>query len=192
MQNSSESKRADFFAVTQSEFFLLIIFIVLSYSIFQLGKVDEVKVENANLSAETTSMQDTICNLRDSLNSLRTRATSLMTKLDSILIFTNTGIGNCLDQGYLAELTIDGEDLLSCRFLVDQRIGNHIIAAGSEQRFNRHTFSKFGQAVLEFSKNQIPECRFSIRIRDSEFVSKQQLKSIYTLSNKYFNAMIVQ
>lgn len=192
MPNSSENKKLEFFAVTQSEFFLLIIFIVLSYSIFQFGKVEEVKVENANLSAETTSMQDTIRNLRDSLNSLVTRAATLTTKLDSILTFTNTGIGNCLDQGYFAELTINGEDLLSCRFLVNHRIGDQLIKAGSEQRFNRHTFSRFGQAVLQFSKNQIPECRFSIRIMDSEHISKQQLKAIYTLSNKYFNAMIVQ
>jgi len=192
MKNSSESKRADFFAVTQSEFFLLIIFIILSYSIFQLGKVETVEVENVKLSAETTSLRDTIRNLRDSLNAVVTRAATLTAKLDSILTFTNTGIGNCLDQGYFAELTINGEDLLSCRFLVNHKIGDQLIEAGSEQKFNRHTFSRFGQAVLQFSKNQIPECRFSIRIRDSEHISKQQLKAIYTLSNKYFNAMIVQ
>lgn len=190
MPNSSENRNLEFFALTQSEFFLIVIFIILSYSIFQLGNLKDTQAQSKHLHDANQKMTEQIKGLGDSLRSLMISKA----ELDSLKRFKNTGIGNCLGEGkgFLAELSIKDDDLLSLEFFWQLQLEGIDINSGSIRTFNRNQFANFGQAVLNFSRSRVPECRFSIRIRDSDRVTKQQLKDVYLLCNRYFNALITQ
>lgn len=192
MKDSTENKKLEFFAVTQSEFFLIVIFIILSYAIFQLGNLKLIQAESKKLRDSSQTMKGEIQALTDSTRYWQQMAILSKDQLDSLKKFTNTGIGNCLDKGFLAELSIDGEDLLSLQFLNDFHSGVIDFRQGTTKVFSKNQFAHFGQNVLNFSRSRPTECRFSIRIKDSDRVTKQQLKSVYLLCNRYFNALITK
>ena len=194
MPNSSENRKLEFFAVTQSEFFLIVIFIILSYAIFQLGNLKQIQAESKLLHDSSQTMQGEIKALTDSARYWQQMAILSKDELDSLKKFTNTGVGNCLGEGkgFLAELSIEGEDLLSLQFLNDFHSGAMDFNQGTTKVFTKNQFTRFGQTVLNFSRSRATECRFSIRIKDSDRVTKQELKSVYLLCNRYFNALITK
>lgn len=192
MKAISGGKKIDFFALTQSELFLFIIFIILSYSVLRLDEEGNKGESTASLKRANEANIEILKSVYDSLGNLKGRLRITARELDSMKQYTNTGLGNCLDQGYLAEISIDEPESIVVFFFSNVTISDRLYEEGRNVKLSIDEFRLFGRSLLEESKNRMPECRYSVKIKDSDRLSKDQLKQIYHISNLYFNTLISQ
>ncbi len=117
----------------------------------------------------------------------RGRADSLQKEL------TGTGIGNCLDKQLLAKIYCYPEGIFDVEILIDEEIviyEDRVVEPRMTYHYSKTEFIAFGEDLLTYSKNQYPECRYSVKVYDSETLSKEDFKKYFKLISQYFYTQI--
>jgi len=106
---------------------------------------------------------------------------------------TGTGIGNCLERGYLANIKCFSSEKFSIEIIINKKIKinkTRILKRTKKFELSKQEFIGFGEEVLKYCKQQYPECRFSVKVFDSEKISKSEFKKSYKLISQYFYAQM--
>lgn len=194
--------KSDFFVATQIELFLLIVFIVLLSAHFLDDKNAILLNENDALKSRIVRMENeikiylaTIDSLRRELSILknndiwaryeseRNRADSLQSEL------SGTGIGNCLENGFFANIHCYPNDTIEIRIVLHQSLAFSEELVFNPNRSVRYSLSDFkpvGEAILSSCIKRDPQCRYSVRIIDTDDLSKADLKRYTKFLSKYF------
>lgn len=197
----AKRNKSEFFVATQIELFLIIIFIVFTRASF-------IEDEKNMLLKDFEDPQKTINKLRHDLDKAQAKIDSLLSKLrflgseeerqrhraDSLQReLTGTGIGNCLDKKLLANIRCFPGGIFEVEILIDEEIviyEQRVIEPHKTYHYSEADFINFGKDLLEYSKNQYPECRYSVKVYDSETLSKEEFKNYFKLTSQYFFAQI--
>ena len=194
----AKRNKSDFFVATQIELFLLIVFIVLLSAHFLDDKNAVLLDENDELKSRITKLENDIKTYRAKIDSLSRELSKIknldiwpiikekLDKPDSHLDETvGTGLGNCLGSGFLANVYCFPADTIEIRFVTSLTLSEQInFNQGQSKRYCLNNFLPVAQKILDYSITR--DCRYPIRIIDTDDLSKADLKRYTKILGKYF------
>jgi hypothetical protein len=107
--------------------------------------------------------------------------------IDSLKRKLGSGIGSCFDDGgYLADLYPNEDGTIRMVLLRTDPLNIERVRIG-QPPLSVKDFKEIGEAYRRYGAQHKPECRFPVRLLDSENLSKERLKYFLALSNNYFH-----